>query len=82
MDRAPRNQKGNGLRMYGPGYRGGLDAFNCYMIITKLKLRYQVIRLITIDHNYNSAIILFVFNPVRLQFIPPNIKLTAQDRQN
>ena len=23
MDRAPRNQKGNGLRMYGPGYRGG-----------------------------------------------------------
>ena len=25
MDRAPRNQKGNGLRMYGPGYRGGLS---------------------------------------------------------
>ena len=25
MDRAPRNQKGNGLRMYGPGYRGDLS---------------------------------------------------------
>ena len=25
MDRAPRSQKGNGLRMYGPGYRGGLS---------------------------------------------------------
>ena len=22
MDRAPRNRNGNGLRMYGPGYRG------------------------------------------------------------
>ena len=25
MDRAHRNQKGNGLRMNGPGYRGGLS---------------------------------------------------------
>ena len=25
MDRAHRNQEGNGLRMYGPGYRGGLS---------------------------------------------------------
>ena len=24
-DRAHRNQKGNSLRMYGPGYRGGLS---------------------------------------------------------
>ena len=25
MDRAHRNEKGNGLRMYGPGYRVGLS---------------------------------------------------------